>query len=324
MRAALCKSYGPPKSLVVEDVDVPQPADREVVIKVEACGINFPDVLLMAGTYQMKPDMPFSPGGEIAGEILSCGVEVNDYKPGDKVLAMTGYGGLREQLAVDARRVFPLPDSIDTVTAAAFTMTYGTSYHALKQRAQLRNGESLLVLGAAGGVGLAAVELGRLIGARVTAAASSEEKLALARDYGAENTINYSETSLKEAAKEITGGQGFDVIYDPVGGDLFDDCLRSVGWNGRVLVVGFASGEIPKVPTNLALLKGSSIVGVFWGRFAEVETAAHIENMNELFGMHAAGKLRPHVSATFSLDEAGDAIDTLASRKAKGKIVVKM
>lgn len=324
MKAALCKSYGPPKSLVIEDIEEPQPGAGEVVVKIDACGINFPDVLLMAGKYQMKPDMPFSPGGEIAGEILSVGAEVDSHKPGDRVLALTGFGGLREQLAIDARRVFPLPESIDTVSAAAFTTTYATSYHALKQRAKLQSGESLLVLGAAGGVGLTAVELGRLAGARVTAAASSDDKLALAREYGAENTINYSTTSLKAAAKELTAGRGYDVIYDPVGGDLFDDCLRSVGWNGRVLVVGFASGEIPKAPTNLTLLKGSSIIGVFWGRFTEVEPAAHLENMRELFAMHAEGKIRPCVSTTFSLEDAGEAIDLLANRKAKGKVVVQM
>ncbi len=322
MKAALCKTYGPPESLVLEDIAEPQPGPGEVCIDVRACGINYPDVLMMAGKYQVRPPLPFSPGVEVAGVVAALGDGVDGVAVGQRVLGLPGHGGLAEKVCVAQRQLAPLPDGIDFTTAAAFVLTYGTSYHALVQRAGLQPGETLLVLGAAGGVGLAAVELGRNLGARVIAAASTPDKLELAREYGAVETVNYTEESLKDAVKRLTDGRGADVIYDPVGGDLFDDCMRSVAWRGRVLVVGFAAGDIPKVPTNLALLKGASIVGVFWGRHVELEPDVHAANMQALVGDLLAGKLKPHVSRTFALDEAGAALNTLATRQARGKVVV--
>lgn len=322
MKAALCKEYGPPRSLVVEDVESPEPGPGEVKLRVHACGVNFPDILMMAGKYQSKPDMPFSPGGEVSGEVVAVGEGVDRLRPGQRVLGMAGHGGMAEEICLPAVAVVPIPDSMDYETAAGFILTYGTSYHALKQRARLQEGETLLVLGAAGGVGLAAVELGRLMGARVIAAASSAEKLELAGEYGASEFINYAEENLKERVKELTDGRGADVIYDPVGGELFDQCMRSVAWKGRVLVIGFASGEIPKVPVNLALLKGCEIVGVFWGAFTQREPEAHEENTRELLQYVSEGKLKPHVSATFPLEEAGEALAMLAERKALGKVIV--
>ena len=322
MKAILCKTYGTPDDLVLEETDEPQLGDGQVRIAVKACGVNFPDVLMIAGKYQMQPPMPFSPGAEISGEITEVGAGVTHLKAGQRVLAMCGHGGMAEQACVDANAVIPVPDDMDFATAAGFILTYGTSYHALKQRARIQPGESLLVLGAAGGVGIAAVELGAHMGARVIAAASTTEKLALAKEYGAVEGINYLETGLKDAVKELTGGQGVDVIFDPVGGTLFDDCLRSVAWNGRILVIGFASGNIPSIPANLPLLKGSSIVGVFWGRFAEREPKAHLANTMELLQMYSDGVLKPHVSDQFDLDAAADALRTLAERRAMGKVVV--
>lgn len=322
MKAALCKEYGPPRSLVVDDVDAPRLGAGEVRVRVRACGVNFPDILMMAGKYQSKPDMPFSPGGEVAGDVLEIGDGVRGIEPGQRVLGMTGHGGMAEEICLPAAAVVPIPDNLDYVTAAGFILTYGTSYHALKQRARLQEGETLLVLGAAGGVGLAAVDIGRLMGARVIAAASSREKLDLAGRYGATEFIDYTRDSLKARMKEITGGTGADVIYDPVGGDLFDECMRSVAWKGRVLVVGFASGTIPKVPVNLALLKGCEIVGVFWGAFTQREPDAHRENTRELLTHVAEGRLKPHISQTFPLAEAGEALAVLAERKAMGKVIV--
>ena len=322
MKAALCKELGPPESLVIEDIPEPNLGPGQVRIAVKACGVNYPDVLLMQGKYQIKPELPFAPGGEISGDVIEVADGVRNVAVGQRVLAMSGYGGMVEQVCLPAVAVVPIPDSMDYPTGAGFILTYGTSYHALKQRANLQADETLVVLGASGGVGLAAVELGNLMGARVIAAASSAEKLALAQEYGASELINYSEESLKTKVKELTGGKGADVIYDPVGGPLFDDCMRSVAWKGRVLVVGFASGEIPKVPVNLALLKGCQIVGVFWGNFTQKESAVHIENTLELIAYFEQQKLKPHISQTFDLEHAGSAIKTLADRRAKGKVVV--
>jgi len=322
VKAALCKEYGPPRSLVVEEVESPEPGPGEVKLRVHACGVNFPDILMMAGKYQSKPDMPFSPGGEVSGEVVAVGEGVDRLRPGQRVLGMAGHGGMAEEICLPAVAVVPIPDSMDYETAAGFILTYGTSYHALKQRARLGQGETLLVLGAAGGVGLAAVELGKLMGARVIAAASSAGKLELAGEYGASEFINYTEENLKERVKALTGGRGADVIYDPVGGELFDQCMRSVAWKGRVLVIGFASGEIPKVPVNLALLKGCEIVGVFWGAFTQREPQAHEENTRELLQYVSEGRLKPHISATFPLQEAGEALAMLAERKALGKVIV--
>ncbi|MEO1594499.1 MAG: NADPH:quinone oxidoreductase family protein [Pseudomonadota bacterium] len=324
MKAALVKAYGPPDSIVVEEVPSPEPGAGEVRIRIRACGVNFPDVLMVAGKYQFKPEMPFSPGAEMSGDIDAVGDGVEHLKIGQRVFCMVGHGGMAEQIVVPAAAVVPIPDALDYRIAAAIMMTYGTSYHALKQRAQIQPGETLLVLGAAGGVGLAAVELGVKMGARVIAAASNEEKLDLARQYGASECINYTEVSLKDTVKAMTGGQGVDVIYDPVGGGLFDDCLRALAWRGRLLVIGFASGEIPSAPANLPLLKGASVVGVFWGAFTQREREANDENTRELMQWLMAGELKPHVGSVLPLDRAGEAMNILARREALGKVVIEM
>ncbi len=322
MRAVLCKTLGSPESLVVEEVPSNPLAAGEVRLATTACGVNFPDTLIIAGKYQYKPDLPFSPGGEVSGRVVELGAGVEDWQVGDQVIAMTGWGGFAEEVVTTPDRLLAKPETMDAVTAAGFAMTYGTSYHALVQRAQLAAGETLLVLGAAGGVGLAAVEIGKALGARVIAAASSPEKLAVAKEHGADETIDYSKESLKEAAKALTDGKGADVIYDPVGGDLFDQSTRAINWNGRILVVGFASGRIPQMPANLALLKGSSVVGVFWGAFAKKEPALNAENFRQLFRLHAEGKIKPLVSKTYPLDEAGEALRAFIERRAVGKLVL--
>lgn len=322
MRAVLCKELGPPESLVVEDVPTPEMKAGEVLVKVGACGVNFPDTLIIQGKYQHKPDLPFSPGGEIAGEVIDLAPGVTNVKKGDRVIALCGHGGFAEEIAVDASRLVPIPDEMDYVTASAFLLTYGTSYHALKQRAKLQPGETLLVLGAAGGVGLAAVELGKAMGAKVIAAASTDEKLALAKGHGADELINYSTEDLKGRAKELTGGKGVDVVYDPVGADLFEPAVRATGWNGRILVIGFAGGYIPKLPVNLTLLKGSSVVGVFWGEFTRREPEVSAQNNKELLEMFLNGKVKPQITQTFPLEKAADALYTLQNRKALGKVVV--
>lgn len=323
MKAVLCKAYGPASSLVLEEAADPVAKSNEVVIDIHAAGVNFPDTLIIQGKYQVKPPFPFSPGGEAAGVVSSVGDKVKHLKVGDRVMGLTGYGSFAEKIAADAMRVLPMPDDMDYITASGFSMTYGTSMHALKQRGDLQPGETLLVLGASGGVGLAAVEIGKAMGARVIAAASTAEKLEVAKQAGADDLINYSEVSLKDAVKELTNGKGADVIYDPVGGDLFDEAVRSINWKGRLLVVGFASGRIPEFPVNLALLKGSSIVGVFWGSFAAREPQVNLENFKQLFTWHTEGKLKPLVSKTYELNEYEDALNILSSRQAVGKVVVK-
>jgi len=322
LKAILCKNHGMPADLVMEDVDAPPLGDEQVRIGVRACGVNFPDVLMIAGKYQMQPPLPFSPGAEISGTVIETGKAVKHLRQGQRVLAMCGYGGMAEQVSVNANAVVPIPDSMDYSTAAGFMLTYGTSYHALKQRAALAEGETLLVLGAAGGVGLAAVELGALMGATVIAAASTSEKLAVAAKYGARHCINYNETGLKAAVKELTEGRGADVIFDPVGGSLFDDCLRSIAWNGRILIIGFASGDIPSIPANLPLLKGCSLVGVFWGSFVQHEPAVHMRNTEELIKLYTEHRLNPYISDQFDLQHAADALETLAGRRAMGKVIV--
>jgi len=322
VKAILCKQHGSPDTLTFEDIGEPQLEAGQVRIGVKACGVNFPDVLMVAGKYQMQPPLPFSPGAELAGEILQLASDVNEFQVGQRVLALSAFGGMAEQICVSAQTVMPIPDDMPFETAAAFLLTYGTSYYALKQRGQLQPQETLLVLGAAGGVGLAAVELGHLLGAKVIAAASTDAKLDLAQEYGASMTINYARENLKDRMRDLTSGNGADVIYDPVGGDLFDQCLRSVGWNGRLLIIGFASGTIPKIPANLPLLKGASIVGVFWGRFAEKEPAAHRQNTRQLFAWYSEGKIRPKISRAFPLKDGADAIAMLAERRAAGKVVV--
>lgn len=322
MRAVLCKQFGPVEDLIVEEVPDPTPGPGEVVVDVAGCGVNFPDVLIIQDKYQFKPELPFSPGGEIAGTVSAVGEGVDGLQVGDAVLATLGWGGMAEKVAVSAASAIPVPPGVDLVQASGFLLAHGTSHHALVDRAHLQSGETLLVLGAAGGVGLAAVEIGTLLGARVIAAASTDEKLELCRAKGAAETINYSTEDLRGRIKELTDGKGVDVCYDPVGGDLSEPALRSMAWNGRFLVVGFAAGDIPKVPLNLPLLKGCSVVGVFWGAFTGKEPERNKANIAELLGWLAEGELDPHVSATYPLDQAVQAINDLAERRATGKVVV--
>jgi NADPH2:quinone reductase len=322
MKAVLCKAFGPAANLVLEDIASPVAKKNEILLEVHAAGVNFPDTLIIEGKYQFKPPFPFSPGGEAAGVIAAVGEKITHLNVGDRVMALKGWGSFAEHVAVPGYNVLPIPDGMDFTTAAAFSMTYGTSMHALKQRAHLQSGETLLVLGASGGVGLAAVEIGKAMGARVIAAASSAEKLDVAKNAGADVLINYTETNLKDELKRLTDGNGVDVIYDPVGGDLFDLAIRFIAWNGRLLVVGFASGRIPELPVNLALLKGASVVGVFWGAFAQRQPQDNAANFAQLFKWFAQGKLKPLVSRVYPLEEAGEAIDSLGQRRAVGKVVV--
>jgi len=324
MKAVICSSYGPPDKLSVQEIPVPKVGSDDVLINVNACGVNFPDVLIIQDKYQLHPPLPFSPGGELSGTIHSVGERVKDFKAGDRVLALCGWGGFAEQAVVSARRVFRTPIEMDFVTAASTMYTYGTSYHALKDRAVLKSGETLLVLGAAGGVGLAAVELGKVMGATVIAAASSEEKLSVCKEMGADFTINYNSEDLRARLKEITNDKGVDVIYDPVGGNLSEPALRSIAWKGRYLVVGFATGDIPRFPNNLALLKGCSIIGVFWGSFSEREPQNNRKNYEELLALLKGGKLNQHIYKTYSLENAPKALEDLMARKVKGKAVIKI
>ncbi len=324
MKAVLCKAFGPADTLVVEDVSSPEIKKNEVLLDVHAAGINFPDTLIIEGKYQFKPPFPFSPGGEASGVISAVGENVSHLKVGDRVMALTGWGSCAEQIAVPAYNILPMPDAMDFTTAAAFSMTYGTAIHALKQRGALQAGETLLVLGASGGVGLAAIEIGKAMGARVIAAASSAEKLEVARQAGADELINYQDEDVRERLKTLTKGQGVDVVIDPVGGDLFETVFRSIAWNGRMLVIGFASGTIPSLPVNLPLLKGAAVIGVFWGSFAQRQPQDNVANFEQLFAWYAEGKLKPLVSQTFALEDTAQAINTLAARKAVGKLVIKV
>ncbi|MGH2479912.1 MAG: NADPH:quinone oxidoreductase family protein [Ktedonobacteraceae bacterium] len=322
MKAVLCKAYGPPESLVLEEVEPLKPGPGQVVIGVKACGINFPDTLIIAGKYQFKPAMPFSPGGEVAGVVKEIGEGVEHVKIGEKVIAFTGWGGFAEEVLAESASLIPIPAGMDFVTASAFVMVYGTSYYALKDRAQLQPGETLLVLGAAGGVGLAAVELGKAIGARVIAAASSDEKLAVCREHGADASINYTNEDLKERIKVLTEGNGVDVIYDPVGGKYSEAALRGMAWQGRHLVIGFTAGDIPRIPLNLTLLKGCSIVGVFWGSFTARNPQRNQEQLQELASLFQTGKIKPHISATYPMSRAADALNDMLARKITGKAVL--
>lgn len=324
MRAVLCKELGSPDLLAVEEVPSPPLAADQVRVRVHACGVNFPDVLMVAGKYQVQPPLPFSPGAEFAGEILEVGKDCRNWAVGQRVLAITGFGGMAEEASVAGNSLVPIPDDLDYETAAAFLLAYGTSWHALRQRAELGRDETLLVLGAAGGVGLAAVQIGKLIGAQVIAAAGTAAKLELAKENGADETINYTETRLKDAVRELTSGRGADVIFDPVGGDLFDDCLRAVAWRGRILIVGFASGTIQSIPANLPLLKGSALLGVFWGQFTRLEPQLHRQNTADLLTALAQGRLKPHIGAVFPMGRAAEALQMLAERRATGKVVVRV
>jgi NADPH:quinone reductase len=322
MKAVLCKQYGPPSSLVVEEVPSPQAGEGQVVISVHACGVNFPDTLIIEGKYQFKPALPFSPGAEVAGIVKEVGPGVTRFQPGDRVIGATTWGGYAQEVLAQAERVIRMPVGMDFQAASAFLLTYGTSHHALKDRAELKPGETVLVLGAAGGVGLAAVDIAKVMGARVIAAASTEEKLAVCRQHGADETINYATEDLRERLKALTGGRGVDVVYDPVGGNLSEPALRSMAWRGRFLVVGFAAGDIPNVPLNLPLLKGCSIVGVFWGSFMRNEPERNEGNLRELVAWIHEGKLHPHIYAVYPLERAADALHDVMNRKVTGKVVL--
>lgn len=331
MRAVLSKAPGGPESLVVEEVMDPTPGPGEVVIEVKAVGVNYPDALIIADKYQFKPERPFAPGAEVAGVVDAVGEGVKGVFRGDRVVAVPGWGGMVERLKVKAETLIPIPDGMDYETAAAFIMTYGTSYYALKDRAQLQPGETLLVLGAAGGVGAAAVELGKAMGARVVAAASTNDKVEFALELGADNGLIYPSGPMDKAAQKAlsgefklsTGRDGADVVFDGVGGDYAEPALRAMDWNGRYLVVGFPAG-IPSLPLNLTLLKSVSVVGVFWGAAVARDPKAHAANMAELMQLYAEDKIKPRVSRTFPLERAHEAIQALSDRSAMGKIVVKV
>jgi len=322
LKAILCEQYGPPETLVLTEVPSPRAGTGQLVISVRACGVNFPDTLIIQNKYQIKPSLPFSPGGEVSGIVKEVGEGVTHFNVGDRVFSLTGYGGFAEDVLANAATTLPMPDGMDFVTAASTMYTYGTSYHALKDRGNLQPGETLLVLGAAGGVGLAAVQLGVLMGARVIAAASSDEKLAVCRTVGAAETINYTTDDLRERVKELTGGNGVDVVYDPVGDQYAEPAVRSLAWRGRYLVVGFAGGVIPSIPLNLPLLKGASLVGVFWGAFAQRETKQSRQNFQEILQWIASGQLKQHLHGRYSLVEAPDALRALMDRRVTGKAVV--
>lgn len=324
MRALLCTELGPPSGLSVQEVDDPVPGPGQVVVDVEAAGLNFPDTLIIEGRYQFKPSLPFSPGGEAAGIVSAVGEGVTTVGPGDRVFALSAYGAFAEKWLVEASKVAPIPPALDTVGAAAFGLTYGTSYYALQDRAGLAPGETLLVLGAAGGVGSAAVELGKAMGATVVAAASTEDKLAWAADLGADHLIDYANDDFRARLGEITDGRGADVVFDPVGGAITEQAVRSTAWNGRLLVVGFAAGDIPAIPLNLTLLKGMSIVGVFWGRSMDEEPDLHRRNFARLAAMLTDGRIRPRVSAEFALDDFEAAFASLTGRTVKGKAVFRI
>jgi len=327
MKAVLCVELGPPDKLVIEDVPSPVPAANEVRIGVHACGLNFADTLIIEGKYQERPPLPFTPGSEVGGEILEAGSAVQHLKPGDRVMARCS-GGYAEEVvapagkAAGASKVWQIPASMSYPEAAAFAVAYGTAHVGLDHRAHLKAGEVLLVHGASGGVGLAAVELGKLMGATVIATASTPEKLALAEQYGADHLINYTDGEFRHQVKALTGGKGADVIFDPVGGDIFDQSMRCINWEGRILVVGFASGHIPQAPVNLVLVKNISLVGLFWGNYGLFDPPVMDDSLQTLLGWYAEGKLKPHVSATYPLDQVANALNAFTQRKVTGKIVL--
>lgn len=323
MRAVLCKTFGGPETLVVEDIPDPTPGPDQILVRVSIAALNFFDTLIIEGKYQFKPELPFSPGGELSGTIAALGTNVTGWTIGERVVAYPGWGACRELALVQPNRIVRLPDAVSDEQAAGLTVTYGTSLHALKDRARMQPGETLAVLGAAGGAGLAAVEIGKLMGARVIACASSEDKLALAREHGADLTLNYGAEDLREGLRRLTEGRGVDVLYDPVGGDLAEPALRSMAWEGRYLVIGFAGGAIPRFPLNLLLLKGCDVQGVFWGAFVDREPARHAANMAWLLDHVGAGRLRAHIDGIYRFDETPKALKVIAGRAVKGKILVR-
>ena len=322
MKALVCEAYGPIANLAVKDIPSPVPGPKQLLIEVRSAAVNFPDALMVQGLYQVKPPLPFIPGAEIAGVVKAVGAEVKHYKPGDRVIALTSTGGFAEECLADMARAMPLPAGMDFDAGAALVLTYCTSLHGLKDCGHLKPGETLVVLGAAGGVGISAIEIGKAMGARVIAAASSDDKLALCRKVGADETVNYSTENLKDRINELTGGKGADVVYDPVGGPYTEPAVRALAWRGRLLIIGFAAGEIPKIPLNLALLKERSLVGVYWGDSVKHDPAGHLANVHQLHEWFAAGKIKPVVSERYPLARAAEAVASIANRQVKGKIVV--
>jgi len=324
VKACLCTSYGPPSDLVIQDIAEPVAGPGEVVVEVKACALNFFDTLIIRGKYQYKPEMPFSPSAEFAGIVEGVGDGVEGFAAGDRVMGYMRCGAAREKVVVREIDLVPLPEDVAFETAAGLSVTYGTTLHAYRDRAGLRAGETVAVLGASGGVGQAAVEIAALMGARVIACASSEEKLAFARSLGAELTVDYSQEPLKERLKELTQGRGVDVVYDPVGGELSEQALRATAWEGRFLVIGFAAGDIPKIPLNLVMLKGCDIRGVFWGAALERDPEGHRANMAELLDWVRSGKLKPHIHAVYPLEEIATALEEIAARRVQGKVIVRL
>ncbi len=322
MKAVVCTRHGGPDLLELAELESPQAGPGEVVIGVKAAGLNFFDTLIIENKYQFKPELPFSPGAEVAGDVLHVGEGVSSVKPGDRVMAYTVWGGTRAEIAVPADAVIAMPDELDYTVAAGLIVTYGTSLHALRDRANLQPGETLAVLGASGGVGQAAVEIGKAMGARVIACASSDDKLEFCKSLGADEVLNYTTEDMKTRLKELTGGKGVDVIYDPVGADMAETAFRAIGWRGRFLVVGFAGGSIPKMPLNLALLKGADLVGVFWGDHLKREPDLHQANMKQLVDWVLDGKVRPHIHKVYPLEQTADALNAIARREVRGKVIV--
>lgn len=324
MKAVMCKGFGPPESLVIEELPDPTPGPGEAVVDITYVGLNFFDTLIIQNKYQLKPALPFSPASEFSGRISAVGEGFSGFKVGDRVCGSLGYGAARSRVVVKANQIYAIPEGLSDEKAAGLIITYGTSHHALKQRAQLKPGETLAVLGASGGVGIAAVELGALMGARVIACASSPDKIDFAKRHGATDGVDYSKSDLKDELKRLTGGKGVDVVYDPVGGDFAEAALRAIAWEGRFLVIGFAAGAIPKIPLNLALLKGCDIRGVYWGAFTQADPKAHRENMAELLAWARDGKLKAHIHAIAPLEQAAEALNMLVRREAQGKVLLKI
>jgi NADPH2:quinone reductase len=322
MKALLCTAWGGPDALSIGELPSPKPGPGEILIGIRACGLNFADTLMIQGKYQERPDFPFSPGLEIAGEVLEVASGVDSFSPGDRVIALCGHGGLAQRVVVASGNALRLPKGMDFVTGAGFAVVYGTAQVGLERRARLQPGEVLLVHGAAGGVGLAAVEVGRRMGATVIATASSEEKLALAKAHGAQHAINYREKDFRDEVKELTDGRGADVIFDPVGGEVFKQSVRCINWEGRILVIGFASGEIPELPVNLTLVKNMSVVGVYWGAYRKRDSEVLQRSWQQLLQWFDEGALTPHISATYPLAQTSAALASLMERRATGKVVI--
>ena len=324
MKAIVCEKYGPPSELIYKEVTLPPVGEKQVRIQIRACSLNFPDTLIIQGLYQFKPELPFTPGSDISGIVMEVGSKVRHLKVGDEVFGFTMTGGFAEEAIVDAKAIFPKPPNMDFPIAASFLLAYGTSYHAIVDRAKLKEGETIVILGASGGVGLAAVEIAKQLGAKVIAAASSDEKLKLCKVHGADEIINYDREDLKQKIKELTDGKGADIIYDPVGGKYSESALRAIAWEGRFLVVGFAAGDIPKIPLNLPLLKGCQIMGVFWGSFAMKNPDQNMQNSLQLMNWYTEGKVNPHIHKIYKLEETPKALEEMMARKVQGKVVVVM